>query len=497
MNESQKLPGDADADEMPTIKKKIKSEKISKIYGPNERENEDYVESWQLNYKVDGAEKVLFEIPLDDKKFLRDVKKQIEPLLLKPQAAKKENPNELEFLQRIEVLASRKPRLKMMLKPFYENPGSNRLDQPEYWDALIAKSIKNLKREDRIVWFLKKARGTRPAFQGKEPPDPLKSSDIDQLLTDITHYLGNAEVNNYQPVLNYTFKDQKSDKLLEDLKSLTEKSESLQKEKARLVEQGADKTFLKFEDGWQWHLLDRAGCEKEGAAMRHCGNVPSARKGQRILSLREPITTKKGKKMWKPHATFIWNSDGSLGEMKGFSNQKPKENLHPYIVKLLEDDKITKLKGGGYAAQNNFRISDLDEGLKDKLIEKRPELAPSGVDLEDLAQRIDEYIEGEEEHYSSEDWLGEYEYILEESFNDLAERQILDKVDSDVEDKVRYVLDVLEKKVSLSAVRLKLMKSPIHQTMLSPITIKVKQKRSYQKTLQKSGKASRKSNKIK
>ena len=77
--------------------------------------------------------------------------------------------------------------------------------------------------------------------------------------------------------------------------------------------------LIKFGDGYAWYYLKRHACQKEGDAMGHCGNVPSSDRAQRILSFRK--VKKQGNKIFtRPSMTFIWNSDKTLGEMKGRGN---------------------------------------------------------------------------------------------------------------------------------------------------------------------------------
>jgi len=250
-------------------------------------------------------------------------------------------------------------------------------------NPLIDWAIKELEKEDRIIWFLKKARLTDPEYKKKNQKEIseekkitggmlIQKNPIEWLKTQLEHYLSNAKINDYKLVLKHEFKDVPSKKLLNILEEKTKEEESKGSPERFVQMQEGDETFIKFPDGWEWHLLSRGSCEKEGKAMRHCGNAAAVKPGDRILSLREPVTMK-GKKYWKPHATFIIN-DGVVGEMKGFANEKPGENLHPYIIKLLENKKIKKVKGGGYLVKNNFKFSDLSEKELKALEKKRPGL---------------------------------------------------------------------------------------------------------------------------
>ena len=134
------------------------------------------------------------------------------------------------------------------------------------------------------------------------------------------------------------------------------------------------KIIIKFPDGFFWVMLDRGSCRKEGEVMGHCGNVPSERSGDRLLSLRKLI--KEGDRtLVRPSLTFILDRNDMLGEMKGRNNQKPDAKYHPYIVELLKSNYISGIKGGGYMPQNNFSMNDLDDETREELEAEKPELA--------------------------------------------------------------------------------------------------------------------------
>ena len=142
-----------------------------------------------------------------------------------------------------------------------------------------------------------------------------------------------------------------------------------QEERRQFVEpEENDRIILSYDNGkYGWVLLDRGACRAEGDAMGHCGNVPSVREGDQILSFRSIFETEQ-----KPHLTFILHGNGFLGEMKGRANNKPNEKYHPYIVDLLKQDFIKGISGGGYAPDQNFQLSDLDESLQEELLDIKP-----------------------------------------------------------------------------------------------------------------------------
>lgn len=142
--------------------------------------------------------------------------------------------------------------------------------------------------------------------------------------------------------------------------------------KGVLQPQAGDKAIIDFGDGWAWWLLDRHKCDEESRAMGHCGNGGSYDTSERILSLRQ----KKGGNDWEPHLTFILDSEGNLGEMKGKNNDKPVQRYHKYVTALLLNDIVKGMKGGGYMPEHNFAMQDLTEEEQNEVYEKKPALMP-------------------------------------------------------------------------------------------------------------------------
>lgn len=146
--------------------------------------------------------------------------------------------------------------------------------------------------------------------------------------------------------------------------------------------------------GWRWVDIEKGYCDKESKSMGHCGNSGS-KDGDTILSLRDENNI--------PHLTFILN-DGVLGEMKGRNNNKPSKKYHPAIVELLKLPIIRMVKGGGYRPENNFNLDDLDEEIKEKLLEFKPELEFDA--FEDMEKNMEEI----KKRYGTENWKFASEY---------------------------------------------------------------------------------------
>lgn len=133
------------------------------------------------------------------------------------------------------------------------------------------------------------------------------------------------------------------------------------------------KKVLDVGDGMAWYSLGRGSCSAEGKAMGHCGNVPSEKPGDRVLSLRTEHKDSQGNVYHEPHATFIVNG-GYLGEMKGRGNTKPTKKYHKAIADLLLHPKIKGTVGGGYLHHQNFNVEDLEPKQKERVLKEKPNI---------------------------------------------------------------------------------------------------------------------------
>jgi len=277
-------------------------------------------------------------------------------------------------LSEVEAKVARKNRLMEMFTPYIPNDNA---EVKKNWETSLKDGIdwarNTLKREDRVIWYLKKYQN----YLKKRMKDPdLNDEEIEFLeldgRTNLAHFISNAEVNKLHNVLKYVFPLNASvEEVLRALEDL--EAHDLSKLDGRALDpDDTHKVFMEFPDGWKWYLISNEYCELEGDAMKHCGNTGGAREGDTLLSLREPIKVNGNLKL-KPHLTFILNK-GVLGEMKGFANTKPNARFHKYIVPLLRHKDILHLKGGGYRAEKNFALSDLPQSQVKQLMEEKPEL---------------------------------------------------------------------------------------------------------------------------
>lgn len=302
-------------------------------------------------------------------------------------------------------------------------------------DDYINWAKKTLKKEDRIIWFLRWARikvaseyaGYKALLDNNIDPDlnktrngeespyaeggifqkakqesvkseikniekklsrDLPENDIEELTLDypiqrLQRSLEHAYSLDYPPINDIVLNKQTPSELKRLFYDLEDK---YKKEHARLIpdeRSGEDKSvIIKFPNGWTWFNLNEPYSSLEACAMGHCGNQAAgpSHLEHRVLSLREPV--KVGDKLyWKPHLTFIYDTNNkSLGEMKGYGNQKPQPKYHPYIIELLTQKElpIETVAGGGYLPQSNFSLKDLTPEQIKKVTEKNSELTSYG-----------------------------------------------------------------------------------------------------------------------
>ena len=277
---------------------------------------------------------------------------------------------------------------------------------------------KKLKKNDRIVWFLRLLRYELyvEAFRGtpllvqsalndfnRQAKTDYTVSDmmpIRQLKTNLEHFMSL----NIPSIQNYVFDKEKPAAIFNTLSNLEREAQSKMGDDTgaeemfrqnRLIEKEKDdKVIMRFPDGFAWVDLDTPADDAEGKAMGHCGNRASYRPDETILSLRKTVNYQ-GKQWWYPVCTFILDGDNLLGEMKGRNNDKPQDRYHPYIIALLKTKRIEGIKGGGHAPQNNFSLNDLTDEEREDLIEHNSNFA--GADYmyrkEGMTNRVIKLVE--------------------------------------------------------------------------------------------------------
>lgn len=251
-----------------------------------------------------------------------------------------------------------------------------------------------LKREDRIIWYLRWFRVTllaadkqvaaanaisRPEIvPGAPRPDALAAERTQlERWVGVKRELIHLMSLPFPEIQQYRFDRQSPSTLLKELdvieRAAWERDKAEEEGRRRNVSiQAGDRIIEQFPDGFAWWLLNRGGCSDEARAMGHCGNG-AGREGERIISLRQPIRSGT-KTYWQPSLTFILDANGLLGEMKGRGNDKPAARYHQYIAKLLENPLVKGIKGGGYLPQKNFMLSDMPQAEQDRLVGVKPNL---------------------------------------------------------------------------------------------------------------------------
>lgn len=204
-----------------------------------------------------------------------------------------------------------------------------------------------LKKQDRIVWYIKILRAYLSNNINAVKGD-YNFTDMQSFNNDFFHYYGY----NFNEIENTQLTNQNISELFQTFNSIIQTYQK--SDKAPVPVQHGDYELIKCNDGTSWWFIDRSYCEEEGRSGKHCGNVTGKHNtNQRILSLRTPNHN--------VILTFILESNGYLGEMKAKANLKPAEQYHPNIMQLLLNPIVKGIKGAGYAPWMNFSIFDLSD----------------------------------------------------------------------------------------------------------------------------------------
>jgi len=146
--------------------------------------------------------------------------------------------------------------------------------------------------------------------------------------------------------------------------------------------------ILDFRDkdgyGFYWVDLNTNDSPEECDRMGHCGRTD---RNNTLYSLRETRLLPGGKfTLNKSHLTASINDDdGTLYQLKGPKNSKPKEEYHKYILPLFynisggreQPDFLIRGFGSEYASNLDFKITDLPNETIKELYQNRPELFDS------------------------------------------------------------------------------------------------------------------------
>lgn len=137
-------------------------------------------------------------------------------------------------------------------------------------------------------------------------------------------------------------------------------------------------------EGFYWVDLATNDSDEECKRMGHCGRTA---RSNNLYSLREVKKIPGGKyTLNKSHLTAsIGDDDGTLYQLKGPKNSKPKDEFHQYILPLFyvlgggseEDEYLIQGFGSEYDSSRDFKLSDLPESTIKDLYSNRPELFES------------------------------------------------------------------------------------------------------------------------
>ena len=286
-----------------------------------------------------------------------------------------------------------KNKVKQMFQGFdISSKSKERLDDEFNWARKTFVNDRNETNSERVIWYMRyvklwllaeatdtskqveqtyqKTLGTMASKAGDNKQDieaGMAYAMRPQFHTQMEHFMS-LEIHS---IKNMSFSWEAPQKLVRHMEAA---EKEWQDKQSRLIEPSdEDEILIDFKDGYVWWSLNRQSCDIEAKAMGHCGNA-AGHYGDNLLSLRQKEVID-DIEYWVPYATFILDKNNLLGEMKGRFNEKPGDDLHPYIVALLRNDIVEGIKGGGYLPQNNFNLNDLDYEEKEELVEEKPELA--------------------------------------------------------------------------------------------------------------------------
>jgi len=153
------------------------------------------------------------------------------------------------------------------------------------------------------------------------------------------------------------------------------------------IEQGGDIiNFIEEDDiiidyrddngiGFYWVDLKKNMCSKESKRMGHCGSSRG-----NLYSLREYKRATNKYTLNKSHLTASINN-GSLLQLKGSKNSKPKKEYHKYIMDLLlykdNGNYLINSIGKEYDNKNDFNLGDLSDVNFEYIMKIRPNIIDS------------------------------------------------------------------------------------------------------------------------
>lgn len=209
--------------------------------------------------------------------------------------------------------------------------------------------------------------------------DKLNSGNLKHLLPKVTEIMDWIRVG-----LNGNLGDYKNLSLKELLKKSSEWHDSLGVSSGQINYEEKNPILIDFRnksgEGFYWVDLETNYSEEECERMGHCGRTGY---GNTLYSLRENKKLPGDKyTINKSHLTASIGSNGTLYQLKGPKNSKPKKEYHNYILPLFyelgeggeEYDYLIQGFGSEYASDRDFKITDLPNEVIIDLYQNRPEL---------------------------------------------------------------------------------------------------------------------------
>lgn len=264
---------------------------------------------------------------------------------------------------------SRKDRyLQMSSKPMSKLTGEAR-DEFEYlFESEVDWAISNLKREDRIIWYLRYATyhnwsKINQRYGGTSASQEALSLWHDQMVSrygfaEKGHRLDGyvlEHLDDLRGVFEYflgmpipaiqemRFTTQGLEIFNEMKKIADEFAENRDGLMLSDEEEGrhAVETFVELDNGWKWVLKHTDVCQLEGNAMDHCGNAGRHGRDDKILSLREPTGDPN---KWRPHLTAVLTKDNAVIGMVGRSNSQPSPKYSKHVEALFSDPRVKSIE---------------------------------------------------------------------------------------------------------------------------------------------------------
>ena len=187
--------------------------------------------------------------------------------------------------------------------------------------------------------------------------------------------------------LNGNFSSLKNDSFDEMIRKAQKWHESLGGGTAKINYVETHPILLDFRDknglGFYWANLKTNDSREECERMGHCGRTAS---GNIIYSLREVIKIPGSKySINKSHLSASISKGGTLFQLKGPANSKPKDIYQKFITPLFyalndtedENDFLIQDFGTEYASDRDFKLQDLPNDTLINLYKNRPELFES------------------------------------------------------------------------------------------------------------------------